>query len=103
VGKRQTLTTTRPTWRSRIQKDYPTDRSTSYEEMNLAVDDSTYDTVSRLRSYLNNRWRDSEALSPSRQADRMTTESVRRVIRSLTVEADVRPQSIEGGQATLRT
>ena len=82
---------------ARIQKDYPTDRSPSYEEMNLAVDDSTYDTVSRLRSYLNNRWRDSEALFPSRQADRMTTESVRRVVRSLAVEADVRPQSIEGG------
>jgi len=80
-----------------IQKDYPTDRSPSYEEMNLAVDDSTYDTVSRLRSYLNNRWRDSEALFPSRQADRMTTESVRRVVRSLAEEADVRPQSIEGG------
>jgi len=71
--------------------------------MNLAVDDSTYDTVSGVRSDLNNRWRDGEALFPSRQADRMTTESVRRVIRSLTVEADVRPQSIEGGQATLRT
>ncbi|MCQ4334819.1 site-specific integrase [Natronomonas sp. F2-12] len=82
---------------ARIQKDYPTDRSPSYEEMNLAVDESTYDTVSRLRSYLNNRWRDSEALFPSRQADRMTTESVRRVVRSLAVEADVRPQSIEGG------
>jgi len=81
-----------------IQKDYPTEYSSpDYQEMNLAVDDSTYDTVSRLRSYLNNRWRDGEALFPSRQADRMTTESVRRVVRTLAVEADVRPQSIEGG------
>jgi integrase/recombinase XerD len=80
-----------------IQKDYPTDSSPKYSEMNLAVDNSTYDTVSRLRSYLNNRWRESEALFPSRQADRMSTESVRRVVRSLAVEADVRPQSIEGG------
>ncbi|WP_237561673.1 hypothetical protein [Halorubrum halophilum] len=32
---------------ARIQKDYPTDRSPSYEEMNLAVDESTYDTVPR--------------------------------------------------------
>ena len=47
---------------ARIQKDYPTDRSPTYKEMELAVDESTYDTVSRLRSYLNNRWRDSEAL-----------------------------------------
>jgi integrase len=40
-----------------IQKDYPTDRSPQYEELNLAVDGSTYDSVSRLHSesYLNNR------------------------------------------------
>jgi integrase/recombinase XerC/integrase/recombinase XerD len=82
---------------ARIQKDYPTDRSPTYKEMELAVDESTYDTVSRLRSYLNNRWRDSEALFPSRQADRMTTESVRRVVESLALEADVRPQSITAG------
>lgn len=79
-----------------IQKDYPTDRSPTYQEMNLAVDESTYDTVSRLRSYLNNRWRDSSALFPSRQADQMTTESVRRVVRSIAKEADVRPQTIQG-------
>jgi len=79
-----------------IQKDYPTDRSPTYQEMNLAVDETTYDTVSRLRSYLNNRWRDSEALFPSRQADRMTTESVRRAVRSIAQEADVRPQTLEG-------
>ncbi|WP_353635658.1 site-specific integrase (plasmid) [Halobacterium sp. NMX12-1] len=83
-----------------IQKDYPTDRSPNYEEMNLAVDASTYDTVSRLRSYLNNRWRDSPALLPSRQADRMTTESVRRVVEALAEQADVRPQTIEGGQGS---
>jgi len=81
-----------------IQKDYPTDRSPQYEEMNLAVDDSTYDTAPRLRSYLNNRWKDAAALFPSRQADRMTTESVRRIVRSLAEHADVRPQTIEGGR-----
>lgn len=80
-----------------IQKDYPTDRSPSYVSMNLGVDDSTQDTVLRLRSYLNTRWKDSEAIFPSRQSNRMTTESVRRVVRSLAEEADVRPQSIEGG------
>jgi len=81
-----------------IQKEYPTNRSPRYVEMNLAVDESTYDTVSRLRSYLNNRWRDSDALFPSRQADRMTTESVRRVIASLAEEAGVRPHTIAGGK-----
>lgn len=35
---------------SEIQKDYPTGRSPQYEEMNLAVDGSTYDSVSRLLS-----------------------------------------------------
>ena len=82
-----------------IQKEYPTEHSSpTYQEMNLAVDESTYDTVSQLKSYLNNRWRESDALFPSRQADRMTTESVRRVVRSLAREAGVRPQSIEGGR-----
>jgi integrase/recombinase XerC/integrase/recombinase XerD len=79
-----------------IQKDYPTDRSPQYEEMNLAVDASTYDTVSRLRSFLTNRWKDSAYLFPSRQADRMTTESVRRAVQSLAEEADVRPQTLTG-------
>lgn len=82
---------------ARIQKDYPTDRSPKYEEMNLARDASTSDTVSRLRSYLNNRWRDSDALFPSRQADRMTPESVRRAVRSAAESAAVEPQRIEGG------
>lgn len=79
-----------------IQKDYPTDRSPRTKQMNLGVDDSTYDTVPRLRSYLTNRWRDSEALFPSRQAERMTTESVRRAIAKLAETADVRPQTQEG-------
>ena len=79
-----------------IQKEYPTDRSPRYQEMNLSVDETTYDTVPRLQSYLNNRWKDSDALFPSRQADRMTTESVRRVLRALTETADVRPHTIEG-------
>lgn len=80
-----------------IQKDYPTDRSPRYQEMNLGVDESTYDTVPRLRSYLTNRWKDSPAVFPSRQGDRMTTESVRRVVRSLAERADVAPQTIQGG------
>ncbi len=80
-----------------IQKDYPTDRSPKYQPMNLGIDQSTEDTVPRLRAYLNNRWKDSDAIFPSRQSDRMTTESVRRVIRSLAEEANVQPHSVEGG------
>jgi integrase/recombinase XerC/integrase/recombinase XerD len=79
-----------------IQKDYPTDRSPQYEEMNLAQDGSTYDTGSRLQAFLNTRWKDSEHLFPSRQADSMTTESIRRVVASLAREAGVRPQTLTG-------
>jgi len=81
-----------------IQKDYPTDRSPQYQEMELARDAATEDTVRRVRSYLNNRWRDGAALFPSRQADRMTTESVRRAVRSLAESDTVRPQTIRGEQ-----
>jgi len=81
-----------------IQKDYPTERSPKARPMNLAQDESTYDTVSRLRSYLNNRWRDSDALFPSRQADRMSTESVRRVLAKIAETAEVRPYLIDGSR-----
>jgi len=80
-----------------IQKDYPTDRSPQYREMNLAEDSSTYDTVSRLRSYLTNRWRDSPALFPSREGDRMSTESVRRVVQSLAEHGEIAPHTTKGG------
>jgi len=74
-----------------IQKDYPTDRSPSYTEIEL--DD---ETVRTLRMYLAGRWKDTEALWPSRQADRMSTESVRNVVRDAAVAADVRPLTLAG-------
>lgn len=83
-----------------IQKDYPTERSPRYQEMNLGVDGATRDTEPRLRSYLTNRWKDSSALFPSRQAERMTTESVRRVLRAIAEAAEVRPHTIEGARGT---
>jgi integrase/recombinase XerD len=64
--------------------------------MELAIDASTYDTVSRLRSFLTNRWKDSPYLFPSREADAMTTESIRRVVRSLAEQAGVEPQTLAG-------
>lgn len=79
-----------------IQKDYPTDRSPTYTEVRLGVDEATYDTPGRLRSYLRNRWRESGAVFPSRQSDRITTEAVRRVVRSLAEAAEVRPHTIAG-------
>ncbi|VTT88005.1 Site-specific recombinase XerD [Halorubrum sp. DM2] len=74
-----------------LQKDYPTDRSPSYTEIGLADE-----TVRTLRMYLGGRWKESPALWPSRQAERMSTESVRNVVRAAAVAADVRPMTLTG-------
>jgi len=76
---------------AQLQKDYPTDRSPSYTEIGLADE-----TVRTLRMYLGGRWKESPALWPSRQADRMSTESVRNVVRAAAVAADVRPLTLAG-------
>lgn len=82
----------------RIQKDYPTNRSPRTARIGLGEDTATSDTVRRVKTYLETRWRESPALFPSRQADRMTAESVRRAVRSLAEEAGVRPRLAEGGR-----
>jgi integrase/recombinase XerC/integrase/recombinase XerD len=74
-----------------LQKDYPTDRSPSYTEIELADE-----TVRTLRMYLASRWKDTTALWPSRQSDRVSTESVRNIIRAAAVAADVRPITLQG-------
>ena len=68
-----------------IQKDYPTDRSPSYTEIEL--DD---ETVRTLRMYLAGRWKNSTALWPSRQSDRMSTESVRNRLRNASIQTTER-------------
>jgi len=73
------------------QKDYPNENTPQYTEIQLAGE-----TVRILRQYINTRWRDSPALFPSRQSDRMTTESVRNVVRDAAVAAEVRPYSTTG-------
>ena len=76
-----------------LQKDYPNDNTPSYTEIELSPD------VQRtLQMYLNSRWKDTEALFPSRQADRITTESVRNVVRDAAVNAGIQPYSSEGGR-----
>jgi integrase/recombinase XerD len=74
-----------------LQKEYPTDRSPTYTEIELADE-----TVRTLRMYLGARWKDPAALFPSRQSDRMTAESVRNVVRRAAVDADVRPYTVRG-------
>ncbi|MGB9986050.1 tyrosine-type recombinase/integrase [Salarchaeum japonicum] len=74
-----------------IQKSYPNDNSPDYTEIELAGE-----TLRTLRTYLSNRWKDPEALFPSRQSDRMTTESVRNVVRDAATDAEIEPYTVEG-------
>lgn len=74
-----------------IQKDYPNDNSPRYTEIELSGE-----TVRTLRMYLNGRWKDSEALFPSRQSDRMTQQSARNVVSRAALSADVAPYTVEG-------
>lgn len=74
-----------------IQKDYPNDNTPSYTSVHLGDE-----TVRTLRMYLANRWRDSPALFPSRQSDRMTTESVRNVVTTAARAAEIRPYTTTG-------
>jgi integrase len=56
------------------------------------------ETRRQLRRYQNRVWKDSEALFPSRQSERMTARSVRNVVTRAAEEASVRPYRIEGGR-----
>ena len=55
------------------------------------------DTVRLLRRYLRDRWKDTDALFPTRSSDRLTTRSLQRLVEKLATEADVRPQVAGGG------
>jgi len=75
-----------------IQKDYPNDNSPSPKRLGLASDTSRL-----LSSYLSARWKDSEALFPSRSSDRITTKGVRDAIAKIAEEADIEPYLVDGG------
>ena len=72
---------------SRIQKGLPPPAT-----LELATD-----TVRLLRRYLRDRWKDTDALFPTRSSDRLTTRSLQRLVEKLATEADVRPQVAGGG------
>jgi len=72
---------------SRIQKGSPPPAT-----LELATD-----TVRLLRRYLRDRWKDTDALFPTRSSDRLTTRSLQRLVEKLATEADVRPQVAGGG------
>lgn len=50
-----------------------------------------------LRRYLNRRWKDTDAVFPTRSSDRLTTRSLERLIKKIAGEADVRPHVAGGG------
>jgi integrase/recombinase XerC/integrase/recombinase XerD len=76
-----------------VQKDYPTDSSPNAATLELA------DDLSRLlSSYLTNRWKDSNALFPSRSSDRITTQGVRDMLHKVAAEAEVEPYRRDGSR-----
>ena len=76
-----------------IQKDYPNDNTPDPVTMELASE-----TARVVSSYLSGRWKESPALFPSRSSDRMTTQSVRNMLKKVAEQAGVRPYLIDGGR-----
>lgn len=74
-----------------LQKDYPNENTPSPKTMKL---DS--DTTRAVSNYLANRWKDTDAIFPSRSSDRITTEGVRQMLHRVAQEADVRPYLVDG-------
>ncbi len=61
----------------------------------LSIDD---DTVRILKRYLRDRWKDPEALFPTRQSDRMSTRQLRNTVKTVAEKADVEPFLASGGR-----
>lgn len=74
-----------------VQKDYPNDNSPVYTEIALAPE-----TIRVLRMFLASRWKDTEALFPSRPADRITTQGVRNLVKQAAIDAEVKPFTVTG-------
>lgn len=54
------------------------------------------DSTTSLRRYLNRRWKDTDALFPSRSSDRMAPRSINRVVKRAAALAAVEPQTVSG-------
>ncbi|MCQ4334884.1 tyrosine-type recombinase/integrase [Natronomonas sp. F2-12] len=76
-----------------IQKDYPNDNSPTAVTIELGSD-----TSRTLNSYLASRWKDTEALFPSRKADRITEQGVRYMLHGVAEAADVQPWKVDGSR-----
>lgn len=74
-----------------LQKDYPNDNSPGSTRLSLS------DDLSRLlSSYLTNRWKDSDALYPSRSSDRISEQGVRNAVSKVAEAAEIRPYRRDG-------
>ena len=71
---------------SEVQKQYPNSGSPDARTMELAPD-----TVRTIQMFRKSVWKDSDYLFPSRQADTMTEQAVRNVMRNAAEDADVTP------------
>lgn len=76
-----------------LQKDYPTDDSPNATRLGLSEDTSRV-----LTSYLNNRWKETISLFPSRSSRRITTQGVRDMLKKVATEAGVQPYLADGGR-----
>ncbi len=76
-----------------IQKDYPNDNSPPPKTVGLSSD-----TTRVLVAYLNSRWKDTNAVFPSRSSDRITTQGVRDMLHKVAEEANVRPYKVDGSR-----
>jgi integrase/recombinase XerC/integrase/recombinase XerD len=76
-----------------IQKDYPNENSPEDTAIGLADE-----TVRTLRMYLQSRWKDTEALFPSRQNDRISNQSIRDLVANAAQSAEIRPYSAGNGR-----
>lgn len=74
-----------------IQKDYPNENTPNPVTMNLSSD-----TTRLLSSFLTSRWKDPDALFPSRSSDRITTQGVRNLVKGVATKAGISPYRVDG-------
>jgi integrase/recombinase XerC/integrase/recombinase XerD len=80
---------------SEVQKQYPNSGSPDARTMGLAPD-----TVRTIQMFRKSSWKDSDYLFPSRQADTMTEQAIRNVIRNAAEAADISPHIGHAGRGS---
>jgi integrase/recombinase XerC/integrase/recombinase XerD len=84
-----------------IQKDYPNGNSPSTAVMRIDPQ-GHFETKTLLRSYLKSSYYQQygdEYLFPSRQSTQMTDHQIRRVLKGIAREAEIKPFNVDGGRA----